>query len=228
MKRTPSKLVLIAQTVIVNEDLKHLSTDLMPVLAARVSHGQDDKTGKDPERDEKLIKRLADHYHTSPFEHQSVTFRVVSPQAISKEWMRHRTQAFNEISLRYTSDNIGEVYFPDEWRKQDDKNRQLGLGQLDADASRACDAILAMAYRDALRYYDLLLQQGACREQARFVIPVGHMTHFYATGNLLNWAKFCKLRCAPDAQKEIRDLADEVSEVLSNVYPLPWKYLSNL
>lgn len=226
MNRTPPKVVLITKTIIANEDLSHLTADDLPVLAARVSHAKDGKTGVDRAADEKLLRFLAEHNHTSPFEHQHAGFAVVAPLAITKEWMRHRTQSFNEISMRYTSDNIGDVFFPEQWRRQDGKNRQIGCGELDADSSRAADAIMAMAYKDALRYYDLLLQQGVCREQARFVIPVGHMTEFYASANLLNWAKFCKLRQAEDAQYEIRQLADQVSEILGNVYPLAWKYLN--
>lgn len=223
MKSLPSQVTLIARTSLVDEDG---DPNLMPVMAARVSHGQDDKTGKDLDKDEKLIKYLAGHLHTSPFEHLSATFRISCPLYVAREWMRHRTQSYNEISMRYTSDFIGEVHLPQEWRAQDNKNRQVGLVPLPEDTQAAATGILILAYKDALRYYDMLLQQGVCREQARSVIPVGHMTHFYASANLLNWAKFCKLRCAEDAQKEIRDLADEVSSLIDSVYPLPWKYLS--
>jgi thymidylate synthase (FAD) len=223
VKPSQSTVTLIACTKLIEETLP---TELMPVLAARVSHGQDGKTGKDAEKDEKLIRFLAEHRHTSPFEHLSLTFKIEAPIFVAREWMRHRTQSFNEISMRYTSDYIGEVYYPNEYRKQDDKNRQVGLGELDADTSEAVEAILTLAYKDAVRYYDMLLEQGLCREQARLVIPVGHMTHFYATANLLNWAKFCKLRQAEDAQFEIRELADKVDAAISDIYPLPWKYLN--
>jgi thymidylate synthase (FAD) len=85
---------------------------------------------------------------------------------------------------------------------------------------------LEQAYTFALESYDMLLQLGVAREQARSVIPVGHTTMFYATANLLNWAKFCKLRSTPEAQFEIRELSDKVSEILSQLYPTPWKYLN--
>jgi len=197
----------------------------MPVLAARVSHGQDGKTGQDAVRDERLISFLAKHNHTSPFEHLSATFKISVPLYVAREWMRHRTQSYNEVSMRYTSDFIGEVHFPKEWRGQDGNNRQVGSGNLDEETSKAADALLALSYRRAVDDYDALLALGVCREQARAVIPVGHITHFYATANLLNWSKFCRLRCAEDAQAEIRDPAQEVSKILAELYPLPWRYL---
>lgn len=222
LRAVPSSVTLIASTKLTNGDLHE---ELMPVLAARVSHGQDGKTGQNPERDEKLVKYLAEHGHTSPFEHLSATFKVMCPLYVRSEWMRHRTQAYNEVSMRYTSDFIGEVSFPKEWRGQDGTNRQVGSGALDAQTSESCDALLALSYRRALSDYDALLILGVCREQARAVIPVGHITHFYASANLLNWSKFCKLRCAPDAQAEIRELANTISEILNETYPMPWRYL---
>lgn len=224
LKRVPSQVILIASTKLTNEEV---SEELMPVLAARVSHGQDGKTGQDPARDEKLIKFLAEHGHTSPFEHLSATFKISAPLYVAREWMRHRTQSYNEISMRYTSDFIGEVHFPSEWRGQDGSNRQVGSGVLDDETSKAADALLAISYRRAITDYDALLSLGVCREQARSVIPVGHITHYYATANILNWAKFCRLRCAEDAQAEIRELANEVSACLETLYPLSWRYLSS-
>lgn len=223
MRPTKTLVTVEAYTRMADEAI---DVNLMPVRAARVSHGQDGKTGQDPERDEKLIKFLAEHGHTSPFEHLSITFKISAPIYVTREWMRHRTQSYNEISMRYTSDFIGEVHFPESWRGQDGTNRQVGSGTLDADTQRCAEIIAKMAYKDALRYYDMLLQQGVCREQARTVIPVGHMTHFYATANLLNWSKFCKLRTAEDAQQEIRELAIDISNKIDTLYPLPWKYLN--
>lgn len=223
IKNTPSKVVLIASTKLTEGNL---SEELIPVLAARVSHGQDDKTGLNPERDEKLIKFLAEHGHTSPFEHLYATFKISAPLYVAREWMRHRTQSYNEVSMRYTSDFIGEVHFPSQWRGQDGSNRQVGSGTLDEATAQAAEALLALSYRRAIDDYDALLGMGVCREQARSVIPVGHITHFYASANLLNWARFCKLRTAEDAQQEIRELAKEVSTILTRLYSMPWKYLN--
>ena len=127
--------------------------------------------------------------------------------------------------MRYTSDYIGEVHIPDSWRKQDDKNRQVGLGELDEGLSQEATNTLKQSYQASLDSYELLISMGVCREQARSVIPVGHITHFYATANLLNWARFVKLRSTPEAQLEIRELSDNISEELGLLYPTPWQYL---
>ena len=222
MKQVKSKVTLEGYTVLHNNQL---DAEWMPVLAARVSHGQDGKTGYDPAKDETLLKFLAKHHHTSPFEHLSATFKITCPLYIRSEWHRHRTQSYNEISMRYTSDYIGEVHMPDKWRKQDDKNRQVGLGDLDEDMAIEATATLRQAYQSALDSYDLLLSMGVCREQARSVIPVGHCTHFYASANLLNWARFVKLRSTPEAQYEIRELSEAIDKELAILYPTPWRYL---
>lgn len=224
MSKTASTVKLIAATEW--KDGTTYPIDLLPVRAARKSHKQDHKTGVNPEGDAKLTHYLAAHRHMSPFEHLSVCFDVVAPIFAIREWMRHRTQSFSEASFRYTDGFAGDVHFPKEWRGQDEKNRQLGLKPLDQESQDACTAILAMAYRDAIKYYDMLLNQGACREQARNVIPVGHMSYFMVSANLRNWAAFCSLRCAPDVQAETRELADMVNAELTNLYPLPWGALT--
>lgn len=215
----PSKITLIAVTKM---EIPY-SEDQMPVLAARVSHGADGKTGEDFHADIKLTNYLADHHHTSPFEHVSATFKVECPLFIRSEWHRHRTQSYNEISMRYTSDMIGKVWGPDVWRSQASRNKQSSEGNIE-DQNKARD-ILRRSYCEALTAYNDLLRLGVCREQARAVIPTGHMTEFYATANLLNWHKFCKLRQALDAQYEIRILADEIDRILSNRFPISWSAL---
>lgn len=222
MKPTKSSVELVASTKLEGIELE---PQWMPVLAARVSHGQDNKTGQDRDKDEALLKFLAKHHHTSPFEHLSATFKVTCPLYIRSEWHRHRTQSYNEISMRYTSDYIGEVHIPETFRKQDDKNRQVGLGELEPSIQDVAKSVLEKAYTDSLEAYHRLLSLGVCREQARAVVPTGHATHFYATANLLNWARFVKLRSTPEAQFEIRELSDAIDKELSILYPTPWKYL---
>ncbi len=197
--------------------------DLMPVLAARVSHGQDGKTGTDIEKDKKLMKFLADHKHMTPFEHTSATFLIECPFFVAREWHRHRTQSFNEISARYTSDFVGEFWMPEVFRRQASRNKQSSEGevveQLEAHVT------LENFYIESIKTYDKLIELGVAREMARAVLPMGHLTRFYASANLRNWAHFCKLRQAPDAQQEIRELADAVAEELTKLYPNSWEAL---
>ena len=104
--------------------------DQLPVLAARVSHAGSGKTGEDPTGDIKLMNYLAKHNHMTPFEHQTVTFKVVLPIFVAREWMRHRTQSFNEVSMRYSDDPVGKMWYPELWREQATRNKQSSAGAI--------------------------------------------------------------------------------------------------
>ena len=197
--------------------------DQMPALSARVSHASSGKTGLDTQKDKRLMNYLAEHLHMTPFEHQSVTFRVVLPLFVAREWMRHRTQSYNEVSMRYSSDPVGKFYLPQIWRKQASTNKQSSVGEVED--QQACTEILQQAYEDAVETYQKLLQKGVCREQARSIVPVGNYTQFYATANLRNWMGFYKLRIAPDAQWEIRQYANCIGEIINEIWPDSWDSL---
>jgi thymidylate synthase (FAD) len=200
------------------------STDQMPALSARVSFASSGKTGDNPETDEKLTKYLADNLHLSPFEHQSATFKIITPLFVAREWMRHRTQSYNEVSMRYSSDPVGKTYYPQFWRQQAATNKQSSFGIVqDQDA---CTKILRKSYEQSIEAYKNLLEIGVCREQARLVIPVGNYTEFYATANLRNWAAFYKLRIAQDAQWEIRQYAKSIGEIFTQLWKNSWSVLA--
>jgi thymidylate synthase (FAD) len=215
-----AKVELIASTLIHGENY---SVDQMPVLAARVSHAGAGKTGENPERDVKLMHYLAEHKHMSPFEHQSATFKIVLPLFVAREWMRHRTQSYNEVSMRYSSDPVGKFYHPQEWRKQAKTNKQSSVGAVED--QEGCDKLLKDAYDFAIKTYHDLQEKGVCREQARSVVPVGNYTEFYATANLRNWVHFYQLRIAPNAQWEIRQYAQCIGEMFEELWPKSWNAL---
>ncbi|KKP22600.1 MAG: Thymidylate synthase ThyX [candidate division TM6 bacterium GW2011_GWF2_28_16] len=201
------------------------NTDQMPALSARVSHAASGKTGENVERDLGLMNYLAQNFHMTPFEHQSATFKIVTPLIVARQWMRHRTQSYNEVSMRYSADPVGKFYMPDVWRLQASTNKQASLGQV-AD-QEVCTKILSDAYNNSLNAYNKLLSMGVCREQARLIVPVGNYTEFYATANLRNWFAFYKLRIAQDAQWEIRQYAQSIGEILESIWPNSWSALKN-
>lgn len=217
-KKDPFALVELVASTGMHSDV--YQTDQMPALSARVSHMASGKTGENPERDKKLMEYLAENLHMTPFEHQTITFKVVLPLFVAREWMRHRTQSYNEVSMRYSSDPVGRFYYPQIWRKQASRNKQSSVGEVEA--QRGCTEILKHAYETSLDAYHKLLEKGACREQARLVIPVGNYTDFYASANLRNWMHFYKLRIAPDAQWEIRQYAKCIGEFINEVWPESW------
>ncbi|MCG2756679.1 FAD-dependent thymidylate synthase [Candidatus Dependentiae bacterium] len=197
--------------------------DQMPALSARVSHAASGKTGLDAEKDKGLMNYLAENFHLTPFEHQSATFKIVTPFIVARQWMRHRTQSYNEVSMRYSADPVGKFYYPEIWRLQASTNKQASLGEVEN--QKECSNVLEKAYENSLSAYNKLLELGACREQARLIVPVGNYTEFYATANLRNWYAFYKLRIANDAQWEIRQYAKVIGEILSEIWPNSWNAL---
>lgn len=214
------RLDLVAHTV---DTSGQITADLMPCSAARVSFGNEDKTGKDINKDIKLMKYLADNQHMSPFEHQSATFLVEVPLFIRSQIMRHRTFSYNEISRRYTDENL-EFWKPDQFRKQSASNRQASTGEL-PEESEACASAYKMSCDSALETYNDLLAHGVCREQARAVLPQSLLTKFYMTGNLRNWAHFIQLRKDEHAQKEVQIVAERIEAALRDLWPNATKAL---
>jgi thymidylate synthase (FAD) len=201
----------------------HFNIDQMPALSARVSHAASGKTGNDKSRDLKLMNYLAENMHMTPFEHQSATFKIVTPLIVARQWMRHRTQSYNEVSMRYSTDPVGKVYIPENFRLQAKTNQQSSFGFVEN--QKECTKILKESYENSIAAYNKLLEMGVCREQARLVVPVGNYTEFYATANLRNWFAFYSLRNAPDAQWEIRQYANVIGEILKEIWPDSWDAL---
>ena len=219
-KDSYAKVELISSSVVHGGKF---NVDQMPALSARVSFAKSGKTGNDLQADLKLMNYLAEHEHFSPFEHQSATFKIVLPLFVAREWMRHRTQSYNEVSMRYSADPVGKFYYPQQWRKQAQTNRQSSLGEVDD--PEQCTKVLKHAYENSLNAYKKLLELGVCREQARSVVPVGNYTEFYATANLRNWLHFYRLRINEAAQWEIRQYAKCIGEILTELWPQSWKSL---
>jgi thymidylate synthase (FAD) len=218
---------LVAHTVVPQQKMSGTAlreAGFLPVSAARVSHGREDKTGDDPAKDMKLMAFLAEHKHLSPFEHQSATFLVEAPLYIAREWMRHRTQAFNEISMRYTSDPSDTYYIPDTFRAQAAKNKQASEGE--AADQDTCARIYKYGVIEAVDSYNRLLASGVARELARGVLPTSMVTRFYATANLRNWAHWYGLRSGVGAQLEIRHYAEQINQHLKALWPEAWQVLT--
>jgi thymidylate synthase (FAD) len=195
-------------------------SDLDIVNAARVSYGK--VSTKLAERDATLIQYLMNHDHTSPFEHNQLSFRVKAPVYVVRQWMRHRMNSYNEISYRYVKAPL-EFYTPTYWRNQDPKNKQGSTGAFE-------DKKLAELYKGAIeatvKAYEELLAQGVCREQARGLLPVCTYTEFIYTCNLHSLMHFLKLRLSPDAQFEIRAYAQGLLKLAMPHFPIAlgaWK-----
>lgn len=203
--------------------IDYMGTDLSIVNAARVSY-----TNQPRKRDDKaLIEYLWKHQHTSPFEQVMLTFRVKAPLYVARQWMRHRTQAINEVSRRY-SEADDQFYTPGRSRLQvqDVKNKQAS-GSLLVEKPDECLVTFDNAHSEAMIAYQKLLSEGLSRELARGVLPVSQMTHWVFTQSLRNLLHFHRLRQDSHAQPEIRAFADKIGDILRDGWPMTMEAYDN-
>lgn len=197
-------------------------SDLEVVNAARVSYGK--LATEISERDKKLIKFLITHHHTSPFEHNQLSFRIKAPIYVQRQWIRHRMASYNEISYRYVKAPV-EFYTPACWRYQDKDNRQASTGQFDNQALHdAYKKTLELSYQT----YEQLIEGGVAREIARGVLPVCTYTEYIYTVNLHSFMHFIKLRIKADAQWEIRQYAKAMLAMAEQHFPVSLGEFKNL
>ena len=201
-----------------------MGNDQEVVNAARVSYGNHLEQ-IESEATERLIRYLMRHDHLTPFEMCEMKFLVKCPIFVAREWMRHRTFSYNEISARYKQLDA-DYYVPDVDRigLQSKQNHQgTSDEQVDPNVKYLHQTEIEMAQYDANQTYDTLCQEGVARELARIVMPVGQYTEFYVKGNLRNWLHFCQLRSAPNAQYEIRMFANVILDEIATHFPLTYK-----
>ena len=211
------------------EYVEHMGSDLTIVNSARVSFGKQKMTLDT--RDEKLIKYLMEHKHTSTLEHNIVTFRFCVPLFVRSQHHRHRTWSYNEISRRYTEVDI-KFYEPPEFRTQHKSNRQASnvkdtidpiVYAFEDGGTLKASSLIKRHHEHSLDLYNSLLDSGICREQARGVLPQNMYTEYYGTVNLNNVLKFIELRTHMGAQWEIQKVAEACLEIASNLWPITMK-----
>jgi thymidylate synthase (FAD) len=207
-----------------------VGSDLTIVNSARVSFGVHKSELDD--KDRKLIRYLIKHKHTSTLEHCFVTFRVKVPLFIRSQHHRHRTWSYNEISRRYTAEKL-EFYEPKAFRTQHESNRQASnenelinpsvpiFDPVTFDVMRewSFSDMVAKHHKKSVELYNLLMDKGVCREQARGVLPQNLYTEYYASANLNNILKFIELRSHEGAQWEIQKVAEAMLQILEGLYP---------
>ena len=204
------------------EYVQHMGTDLTVVNSARVSFGKSKEELDD--KDKKLIKYLIDHGHTSTLEHNLITLRFKVPLFVRSQHHRHRTWSYNEISRRYTEENL-EFYEPLEFRTQHKSNRQASNADklvnphVNSYGRTAAEAIKVF-HSESLNLYHELMEAGVCREQARGVLPMNLYTEYYGTCNLNNLLKFIDLRTHSGAQWEIQRVAEACRDIAAELWPV--------
>lgn len=200
-----------------------MGSDLSVVRSARVSYDADWRAGEDQGSDARLINYLVKNKHTSPLESVQFTFEVKCPIFVARQWMRHRSWGFNEVSARY-SELPEEMYVPAVGTigSQNKDNKQMR--DFDSDFNREYEEAVAETIRaaNAVAYnsYRALIAANCPREIARGVLPVNIYTHFFGTVDLHNLLHFLKLRDHDHAQHEIRVYASAIRDLIAPIVPV--------
>ena len=185
--------------------------------------------------DEKLLRYLYEHKHSTPFEFAGLTIECQAPIMVYREWHRHRTQAYSEMSARYVQ--MPNLHYVPSVRRiiessKKSSNRQAsGGGVLNVPGIASMTEIShAEEIRNRIRdeqqavykSYEAMLSFGVSKEIARLNTPVSRYSRMRATGNLRNWLAFLTLRMDPAAQFEIRQYAWCVADVIEKAFPRTW------
>lgn len=178
--------------------------------------------------DKKLLSTLYTGKHSTPFEFAGMVCEVRAPIAVVREWHRHRTQAYNEMSARYAP--LPDLkYMPSLDRllmvNTPDRNKQAGnVGGVELRPAQAIAwlGLLEAAYDAAETAYRYGLKMGIAKEVARLPMPVGQYTQMRCCASLRNWLAFLTLRMDPRAQWEIRQFANAVGSLIETTFPQTW------
>lgn len=197
-----------------------MGSDLSIARAARVSYDAAWRAGENEGSDQKLINYLWRNHHTTPFESVTLTFEVKAPIFVFRQWHRHRTWSFNELSARYRE--LPEEFYvpePDKIGVQSKDNKQ-GRTNEPIEGAEMAARIMRASNEESFAVYKDLLNRGVSREIARSVLPVATYSHMFATTNLLNLLRFLTRRCDAHAQYEIRVYADAMRDMTRTVAPV--------
>jgi thymidylate synthase (FAD) len=166
---------------------------------------------------EKLLNHCMKNGHCSVFEMIDVTFEIITTRAISSQLLRHKSLQFSEFSQRYQSAHMGYELFPA--RKQDTKNRQNSTDDMDDNTKSWWESTQNMLNRKAFQYYEMALEKNIAKEIARAILPMSTQTKIYAKGTLRSWIHYLSVRGDVSTQKEHRDIAVAIKDILIDKYP---------
>ena len=183
----------------------------------------------DPTR---LINFLASERHVTPFRHPQVTLECEAPIAIARQLGKHQVGfSWNERSMRYR-DSVIDVFTPDMFRGRPahlhDGSTEEDVGDTQVEA-RFYPWTISQEFQhaidNAISSYEMLLASGLAPEQARFVLPQGMITRWFWTGSLYGFYEVYRQRSSEHAQYEVRDFADQLDKVMSELFPIAWEAL---
>lgn len=195
--------------------------DLSIVNSARVSFNKE--TEMFEEKDERLIRYLANHRHDTPFRHNFIQLRCKAPLFLARQLMKHQAGlTWNECSRRYIFDTP-EIHYPEQWRKKPDESIKQGSGEdLGEYANKRVKRLYEQRMAESVRFYEMLLAEGVSPEMARMSLPQSMVVDFIWSGNLLAFHHVYALRSGEGAQVEAREFADKLKLAIYPEFPIGW------
>ena len=182
---------------------------------ARVSN----PSNQDNENFSGLLRYCIKHQHWSVFEQSTMTLEIQTTRAIAAQILRHRSFTYQEFSQRYADSNLlGNIELP-ELRRQDDKNRQNSIDDLEPEVVEKFNRQMNTLFSSALSLYNQMLEDGVAKECARMVLPLCTPTRIYMTGSCRSWIHYINLRSAHGTQKEHMQIAEACRKVFTEQFP---------
>jgi len=182
---------------------------------ARVSN----PANQDNPDSEKLIRYLIKHRHWSPFEMAHVVMEINTTRSIAAQILRHRSFSFQEFSQRYADVSLMEFASYPALRRQDTKNRQNSINDLDEEMVAQLQTRAQILFDESRKLYEEMLGKGVAKECAREVLPLATPTRLYMAGSVRSWLHYVDLRSANGTQAEHQCIALQAKEILSEALP---------
>ena len=156
-----------------------------------------------------LLKYCIEHGHWSVFEQAHMTLSIETTRGLAAQILRHRSFTYQEFSQRYADSSMLAKEKPiPELRRQDTKNRQNSINDLDPLLVEDFNLKMQRHFVDGMHLYKEMLDAGVAKECARFVLPLATPTRLYMTGSVRSWIHYIHLRTANGTQKEHMDIAN--------------------
>ena len=167
-----------------------------------------------------LLKYCVKHQHWSIFEQAYMTLELNTTRGIAAQVLRHRSFTYQEFSQRYADSSLLAETIPlPELRRQDTKNRQNSIDDIDAFTRQKFEMLMQQHFAQAMDLYKRMLDEGIAKECARFVLPLACPTKIYMTGSVRSWIHYIDLRSANGTQKEHMDIALGAKRIFCEQFP---------
>jgi len=167
-----------------------------------------------------LLKYCIKHQHWSIFEQATMTLEINTTRGIAAQILRHRSFTYQEFSQRYADSSLlGKTIPLPELRRQDTKNRQNSIDDLDKVVIDSLNRQMETLFDSSMALYNQMLERGVAKECARFVLPLATPTRLYMTGSVRSWIHYIDLRSGHGTQKEHMDIANAAKQVFIEQFP---------